>query len=62
MTNAYLTPHRAGKQYRIYCIDDRAADFLDALSLPACAVVRPADFETEAPLGRINLYPLCPLP
>lgn len=42
-----LAPHLENKQYWVYCIDDRAADLLEALSLDKCTIVRPDDFETQ---------------
>jgi len=42
-----LEPHLAGKQYRVYCIDDRAADFLESLSMPGCSIIRPGAYETD---------------
>jgi hypothetical protein len=51
----YRSPaaHPAGKQYRVCRIDARSADFLEALSLPACAAVWPRVFETDAWPSRI---------
>jgi hypothetical protein len=41
-----LAAHLPNKRYLVYCVDDRAAELLEPLSLEQCSIVRPRDYET----------------